>query len=113
MTLWNFFGFFHFFSYIDRSLLRIHMSAGTYRNAEALPDGAVVVVESSQSGCQIAEELLTAGRHVYVCASRVGRVPRVYRGRDILAWLRDMGFLEVRVDELEDPSMQFSAQPQE
>ena len=90
----------------------ITMSAGNYRNAKTLPDGAVVVVGSGQSGCQIAEDLLNAGRRVYMCASRVGRVPRVYRGRDIMAWMRDMGFFEVRVDELKDPSMQFAAQPQ-
>lgn len=88
------------------------MLAGTYKNVAALPEGAVVVVGSGQSGCQIAEDLLEAGRQVYVCASRVGRVPRVYRGRDILAWWRDMGFLEVKVDELEDPAIQFAAQPQ-
>lgn len=90
----------------------LSISAGTYKNAAALAEGAVVVVGSGQSGCQIAEDLLDAGRRVYVCASRVGRVPRVYRGRDILAWWRDMGFLEIRVDELEDPSIQFAAQPQ-
>jgi putative flavoprotein involved in K+ transport len=88
------------------------LSAGTYRNPDALPDGAVVVVGSGQSGCQIAEDLLDAGRHVFMCASRVGRVPRVYRGRDIVDWMRDMGFLEEKVDELEDPSLQFAAQPQ-
>lgn len=88
------------------------VSAGTYRNPDALPDGAVVVVGSGQSGCQIVENLLSAGRHVYLCASRVGRVPRVYRGRDIVDWMRNMGFLEVKVDELEDPSLQFAAQPQ-
>jgi putative flavoprotein involved in K+ transport len=86
-------------------------SAGTYRNPGALPEGAVVVVGSGQSGCQIAEDLLEAGRRVYLCASRVGRVPRVYRGRDILSWWQDMGFMEVKLEELEDPSLQFAAQP--
>ena len=88
------------------------LSAGTYRNPTALPDGAVVVVGTAQSGCQIAEDLLEARRRVYVCASRVGRVPRVYRGRDILAWWREMGFLEVALEELEDPMVQFATQPQ-
>lgn len=88
------------------------LSAGTYKSPAALPDGAVVVVGSGQSGCQIAEDLLGAGRRVYVSASRVGRVPRFYRGRDILAWWRDMRFLEVTADELEDPAIQFAAQPQ-
>lgn len=88
------------------------LPSGAYRNPEALPEGAVVVVGSGQSGCQIAEDLLNAGRKVYVCASRVGRVPRVYRGREIFDWWRDMRFFEVRVDELEDPSIQYAAQPQ-
>lgn len=90
----------------------VSLTAGTYKNVEALPAGGVVVVGSGQSGCQIAEELRTAGRRVYLCASRVGRAPRVYRGRDTMAWFRDMGFFDVRVDQLEDPSIQFAAQPQ-
>jgi putative flavoprotein involved in K+ transport len=69
-------------------------------------------VGSEQSGCQIAEDLVEAGRQVYLCGSRVGRIPRKYRGRDIFAWWRDMGFWDVHVDELEDPALQFSALPQ-
>jgi putative flavoprotein involved in K+ transport len=88
------------------------LTAGTYKNANALPAGAVLIVGSAQSGCQIAEDLNAAGRHVYLCASRVGRIPRIYRGRDTLAWWRDMGFWDVRVEELEDPAMQFAALPQ-
>jgi putative flavoprotein involved in K+ transport len=90
----------------------LSLSAGDYRNPEALPEGAVVVVGSGQSGCQITEDLLAAGRSVYLCTSRVARIPRAYRGKDIFAWGRDMGFLEVRVEELEDPGAQFAAQPQ-
>jgi putative flavoprotein involved in K+ transport len=88
------------------------ISSADYRNPRGLPDGAVVVVGSGQSGCQIAEDLLAAGRRVFLCASRVGRVPRVYRGRDILVWWRDMGFLDVPLDQLEDPAIQFAPQPQ-
>jgi len=90
----------------------VSLSAGTYKNVEALPDGGVVVVGSGQSGCQIAEELLAAGRCVYLCVSRVGRAPRAYRGRDTMAWFRDMGIFDARVDQLEDQSIQFAAQPQ-
>jgi putative flavoprotein involved in K+ transport len=90
----------------------VSISAGEYRNADVLPPGSVLIVGSGQSGCQIAEDLLAAGREVFLCASRVGRIPRVYRGRDILDWWRDMGFLDVRVEELEDPSARFAAQPQ-
>jgi len=89
-----------------------NLSAGSYKNADELPDGAIVIVGSGQSGCQIAEDLLGSERRVYLCASRVSRVPRVYRGKDIVAWLRDMGLLEVCVDDLEDSSMVFTTQPQ-
>jgi putative flavoprotein involved in K+ transport len=88
------------------------LSGGEYRNAQQLAPGAVVVVGSGQTGCQIVEDLLDAGREVYLCASRVGRIPRTYRGRDILAWWKDMGFLDVRVGDLEDPNAQYAAQPQ-
>ena len=90
----------------------LSLAAGEYRNPDALPDGAVVVVGSGQSGCQIAEDLLSAGRRVFLCASRVGRAPRSYRGKDIFQWMRDTAFLEVTVGELEDPAIQFAAQPQ-
>ena len=88
------------------------LTAGTFRNAGELPDGAVLIVGSAQSGCQIAEDLVGAGRRVYLCTSRVGRIPRTYRGRDILAWWRDMGFWDVGVEDLEDPAMQYAALPQ-
>jgi putative flavoprotein involved in K+ transport len=88
------------------------LSAGTYRNPEALPKGAVLVVGSGQSGCQISEDLLEAGREVYLSVGRVARVPRSYRGRDIVAWWKDMGFWDVKLHELEDQSLQLAAQPQ-
>ena len=87
-------------------------SAGTYSSPAALPPGAVLVVGSGQSGCQIAEDLLEAGRDVYLSVSRVARVPRSYRGRDILAWWKDMSFLDVKLEQLEDKSLQFAEQPQ-
>jgi len=87
-------------------------SAATYRSPGALPDGAVLVVGSGQSGCQIAEDLLRAGRRVYLSASRVARAPRTHRGRDIVAWMRDAGMLDVGLEELEDPAMQYATQPQ-
>lgn len=90
----------------------VSIPAGSYRSADALPDGAVLVVGTGQSGCQIAEDLIRNGRRVFVSASRVARVPRVYRERDIFTWMRDTGILDVRLDELEDPATQFEAQPQ-
>jgi putative flavoprotein involved in K+ transport len=71
-----------------------HLHVADYRRASDLPDGAVLVVGSGQSGAQIAEDLLAAGRRVLVSTSRVPRTPRRYRGRDVMAWWRDMGVLD-------------------
>lgn len=87
-------------------------TAATYRNAGDLPDGGVLVVGSGQSGCQITEDLLAAGRTVHLATSRVGRLPRRYRGRDVLAWLVDAGFFDQAVEDLEDPATVHAAQPQ-
>jgi putative flavoprotein involved in K+ transport len=83
-----------------------------YRSAAALPPGAIVIVGSGQSGCQIAEDLLSAGRTVYLCTSKVGRAPRRYRGREILEWWIDMKFLDVTFASLEDKAISRAPQPQ-
>jgi putative flavoprotein involved in K+ transport len=90
----------------------IQLHSAQYRSAAFLPPGAVVVVGSAQSGCQIAEDLLAAGRTVYLCASRVARVPRRHRGRDITEWWLDAGFWDQTVADLEDPAMRLVPQPQ-
>lgn len=97
-------------SKLPTTVIRLH--AASYRNAAALPPGAVVVVGSAQSGCQIAEDLSAAGRRVYLATGRSGRIPRRYRGRDIDEWLWDMGDFEVTPAELDDPSVLRVAQPQ-
>ena len=71
-----------------------------YRNPAALPPGAVLVVGSGQSGCQIAEELRRAGRTVYLSVSRSWWIPRRYRGRDASHWVRAIGLFDRRVDDL-------------
>ncbi|WP_158970641.1 flavin-containing monooxygenase [Chachezhania sediminis] len=58
-----------------------------YRNPDALPDGAVLVVGAGSSGVQIAAELREAGRDVYLSVGPHGRPPRSYRGRDYCWWL--------------------------
>jgi putative flavoprotein involved in K+ transport len=72
----------------------------TYRNPAAVPPGAVLVVGSGQSGCQIAEELCRAGRTVYLSVSRGWGMPRRYRGRDTAFWSRAVGWWSETVDEL-------------
>jgi putative flavoprotein involved in K+ transport len=69
-----------------------------YRCPEQLPPGAVLVVGSGASGCQIADELLHAGRTVFLSVSRHRSIPRRYRGRDVYWWLEKMGRFAQTID---------------
>lgn len=77
----------------------MQIQSSLYRNPQLLPDGAVLVVGSGQSGCQIAEDLHLAGRKVHLCAGDAPRVARRYRGRDVVEWLHMMGYYELPVHE--------------
>jgi putative flavoprotein involved in K+ transport len=79
------------------SIAQVHSS--NYRNPERLPPGAVLVVGSGQSGCQIAEDLHLSGRQVHLCVGNAPRCARVYRGKDVVEWLNDMGYYEVTIDQ--------------
>ncbi len=94
---------------LPRDVVQLHTSA--YRGPGALPDGAVLVVGAAQSGGQIAEDLLDAGRTVHLATSRVARFRRRNRGRDVFEWLVPAGFMDLPVDRLPDPSLQFAPQP--
>jgi putative flavoprotein involved in K+ transport len=74
--------------------------APDYRNPQSLPPGAVLVVGSGETGCQIAEELIRAGRRVFLAGGRSWWAPRRYRGRDAAAWGRLVGWFERTVDAL-------------
>jgi len=74
------------------------IDATRYRNPEQLPPGAVLVVGSGNSGCQIADELLRSGRQVFLAVSRHTRVPRRYRGRDVIWWYENLGWFDVPID---------------
>ena len=73
----------------EAGLFQIHSSA--YRNPGQLPEGAVLVVGAGSSGVQIADELLRAGRRVYLSVGPHDRPPRAYRGRDFCWWLGVLG----------------------
>lgn len=62
-----------------------------YRNPEQLPEGAVLIVGTGQSGGQIAEELHAAGRDVHLAISVVPEAPRRYRGQDLIYWMLETG----------------------
>jgi putative flavoprotein involved in K+ transport len=74
-----------------------------YRNPDALPSGAVLVVGSGQSGCQIAEELHRAGREVHLACGRAPWAPRRIGDRDLVWWAHETGFLDATVESLPDP----------
>ena len=82
---------------LPRDILQIHSSQ--YQNAEQLPAGAVLVVGTGQSGCQIAEDLHLAGRKVHLATGSAPRTARFYRGRDVVDWLADMGYYDLPVHE--------------
>ena len=67
------------------------ITANRYSNANALADGGVLVVGSGASGSQIAEDLVEAGRRVYLSVGRHRRLPRNYRGRDFCWWGQRLG----------------------
>jgi putative flavoprotein involved in K+ transport len=70
------------------------IDAEGYTNPGAVPPGPVLVVGSGQTGCQIAEELQEAGRDVFLACGRAPWMTRLIGGRDMVAWMVDIGFFE-------------------
>jgi putative flavoprotein involved in K+ transport len=85
------------------------IDAGDYTNPQALPAGAVLVVGSGQTGCQIADELNRSGRDVILACGKAGWAPRRVGDRDIVAWLVESPFLDHTVDDLPSPSARLTA----
>lgn len=88
------------------------LDATGYRNPSALPPGAVLVVGSGQTGCQLAEELALAGRRVVLACGRAPWIPRRVEGRDTVDWLLETPFFDVPVSELPSPAARLLANPQ-
>ena len=94
------------------------LTPADYRNPGELPDGGVLVVGASASGIQIAAELHRSGRPVTLAVGEHVRMPRTYRGKDILWWMDASGLLDERYDQIPDlvrarnlPSMQLVGSP--
>lgn len=94
------------------------VTPSSYRNPAALPPGGVLVVGASASGVQIAEEIHRSGRPVTLAVGRHTRLPRRWRGRDILDWMDRAGVLDERADQVRDlaaaraqPSLQLVGRP--
>jgi len=73
-----------------------------YRSPGQLPDGGVLVVGASATGVQLAAELQRSGRPVTLSVGEHTRLPRTYRGHDVLWWMDAAGVWDQRYDELED-----------
>jgi putative flavoprotein involved in K+ transport len=95
---------------IPSNILQIH--SVDYKNPSSLPEGAVLVIGTGQSGAQIAQELYQSGRKVYLSIGSAGRVPRRYRGKDISDWLTRLGMFDTKVEELKSPQAKFAPHPQ-
>jgi putative flavoprotein involved in K+ transport len=97
----------------------VSMTSMEYRNPGRLPDGGVMIVGASSTGVQLAREVCASGRDTILCAGEHIRLPRVYRGRDILWWMDVIGTMNMRYDEADDldrlrrlPSLQLSGTPE-
>ena len=73
-----------------------------YRDPGQLPDGGVLVVGGSATGVQLAAEIRRSGRPVTLSVGEHVRLPRVYRGRDVLWWMDASGVWDQRYDEVDD-----------
>lgn len=75
-----------------------------YRNPGSLPEGGVLVVGASATGAQLADEIRRSGRRVVLAVGSHVRLPRQYRGADIMEWLDRTGSLDRRIDDMPDPT---------
>jgi putative flavoprotein involved in K+ transport len=81
----------------DAGIMQVHSNA--YRNPGQLPEGAVMVVGAGSSGVQIADELLRAGKRVYLSVGPHDRPPIRYRRRDFCWWLGVLGMWDAKTRE--------------
>jgi putative flavoprotein involved in K+ transport len=89
-----------------------------YRHPDQLPGGGVLVVGASATGVQLADEIQASGRQVTLAVGRHTRLPRRYRGKDILWWMDAMGLFDATVGDVYDievsrdqPSLQLVGRP--
>jgi putative flavoprotein involved in K+ transport len=97
----------------------LQLTTFDYRNPSQLPGGGALVVGASATGVQLAAELRQSGRPVILSVGEHVRLPRTYRGRDVLWWMDASGIWNERYDELDDltrarrlPSPQLAGTPE-
>ena len=96
---------------VDAAPVDLQLTTSEYRRPAQLPEGAVLVVGGGQSGCQISDELLGAGRSVYLSAGNCAWFPRRHRGRDWVHWVVAAGILDDTVDALPGPAARLACNP--
>ena len=85
--------------------------AEEYANPNAIPPGAVLIVGSGQTGCQLAEELHEAGRKVFLSCGRAPWAPRRMGGHDLVWWIVETGWWQRRLSELPSPAWRLVSNP--
>jgi putative flavoprotein involved in K+ transport len=80
----------------------VQLTPFEYRHPGGLPDGGVLVVGASATGVQLAAEIRRSGRPVTLAVGEHVRLPRTYRGRDVLWWMYASGLWDQRYDEVDD-----------
>lgn len=88
------------------------IDAEDYTNPGALPPGKVLVVGSGQTGCQLGEELLESGRDVFVACGRASWWYRRLDGRDLVSWIYETPFLDMKLSDLPSPLARLGANVQ-
>ncbi len=90
-----------------------------YQGPAQLPDGGVLVVGASATGVQLAAEIRRSGRPVLLSVGEHVRLPRTYRGHDVLWWMEKSGLWDQRHHEIDDlprarrlPSPQLAGTPE-
>jgi putative flavoprotein involved in K+ transport len=78
------------------------LPAASYRRPDQLEHGGVLIAGASATGIQLADEIQRSGRPVTLAVGGHVRVPRTYRGMDIMWWLDAAGVLDERHDEVDD-----------
>ena len=77
-------------------------TAFDYGGPDRLPRGGVLVVGASATGVQLADEIHRSGRPVTISVGEHVRLPRTYRGQDVLWWMEHSGVWNQRYDEIDD-----------
>ncbi len=87
------------------------LRVGTYTNPQGIQDGAILVIGGGQTGIQLGEELVQAGRKVFIATSKVKGSVRSYRGEDVFFWMDRTGVLTMPKEALPDPNMKYDRIP--